>query len=65
MVVASSAATPPTANRDLLQTIPQQEGGCPCKIADEANFVLKFSNIEASPRYITTSARNSLANLTL
>jgi hypothetical protein len=29
MVVASSAATPPTANRDLLQTIPQQEDHYP------------------------------------
>jgi hypothetical protein len=63
MVVASSAATPPAANRDLLQTIPQQEDHYPDPRTlpsppptPELKSQLTLSEL-TSGKYVSTTAR--------
>jgi hypothetical protein len=63
MVVASSAATPPTANRDLLQTIPKQEDHYPDPRTlpsppptPELKSQLTLSEL-TSGKYVSTTAR--------
>jgi hypothetical protein len=63
MVVASSASTPPAANRDLLQTIPQQEDHYPDPRTlpsppptPELKSQLTLSEL-TSGKYVSTTAR--------